>query len=505
MADIDFDTLEKLMEDGDDVGVQLEDEKIEISLKEGSVGESSRRSRERSSRDRGREGKVRSRDRSRDRERDREREKERKRLLDEKEREREERREKERVDRLKREEERRLRDEEEKRKREEAEARRDDMTVLVLNLNLKADEKELYVFFSKGAGKVRDIQLIRDGRSGKSKGVAYVEFYTQEGLLKALSLSGQSFMNQLMKVQSSQAEKNRAAKAAKEQEAKLHRSDGPFRLYVGGLTDRLSYITEEELRTVFKPFGEVEAVEVHREMPSGRCKGYAFVQMAKTAEAKEALVALNGYQLANQPIKVGLATNPFGQGGTCLSELQLKMQEGLLMGLDPVEMQRTLLEQYTKGLVGPQCSSPQDTAELLQALVASSGVCAPETALLLQQGRLDMSQGASGECGSTTVIKLLHAFNSSGVELDKALTEEPSFYRDLSEDISEEAGKFGNVVGVWINRDIPDGSVWLKFESTDAGANAANGLNGRWFGGNRIFVEFVSEESWQASITEHPM
>jgi len=44
---------------------------------------------------------------------------------------------------------------------------------------LKAKEKDIWNFFSKAeCGKIRDIRIIRDQRSGKSKGVAYVEFYT---------------------------------------------------------------------------------------------------------------------------------------------------------------------------------------------------------------------------------------------------------------------------------------------------------------------------------------
>ena len=52
---------------------------------------------------------------------------------------------------------------------------RDDLTVLVQRIHPKADDFEIFEFFSQ-AGKVRDIRLIRDQRSGKSKGVGYVEF-----------------------------------------------------------------------------------------------------------------------------------------------------------------------------------------------------------------------------------------------------------------------------------------------------------------------------------------
>lgn len=56
--------------------------------------------------------------------------------------------------------------------RQAEEAQRDDCTVLVNRLPLQANERDIYNFFSKekGVGKIRDVRLIRDQRSGKSKG-----------------------------------------------------------------------------------------------------------------------------------------------------------------------------------------------------------------------------------------------------------------------------------------------------------------------------------------------
>jgi RNA-binding protein 39 len=42
-------------------------------------------------------------------------------------------------------------------------------------------------------GKIRDIRIIKDARSGKSKGVAYVEFYTSDSVQKALTMGDRPF------------------------------------------------------------------------------------------------------------------------------------------------------------------------------------------------------------------------------------------------------------------------------------------------------------------------
>jgi len=77
-------------------------------------------------------------------------------------------------------------------RRQAMEAQRDDCTVLVYRLNFNASEKDVFNFFARaGIGRVIDIKIIRDARSGKSKGVSYVEFESQESVLLAVALSGQ--------------------------------------------------------------------------------------------------------------------------------------------------------------------------------------------------------------------------------------------------------------------------------------------------------------------------
>ena len=65
--------------------------------------------------------------------------------------------------------------EQRERERELRELDRDIRTVFAFNLPLKADERNLFEFFSK-AGQVEDVRIIKDRNTNKSKGFAYIEY-----------------------------------------------------------------------------------------------------------------------------------------------------------------------------------------------------------------------------------------------------------------------------------------------------------------------------------------
>lgn len=81
-------------------------------------------------------------------------------------------------------------------------------TVFVSNLHLKVNEKDLFLLFTRMAGKVSDIFVICDKVSRRSKGFAYVELDTDQGHRNALRLSGSELYGQAMQVRSSEVEKN---------------------------------------------------------------------------------------------------------------------------------------------------------------------------------------------------------------------------------------------------------------------------------------------------------
>eukprot|EP00967_Tisochrysis_lutea_P112972 scaffold178984_cov18-Tisochrysis_lutea.AAC.1 len=80
-------------------------------------------------------------------------------------------------------------------------------TVMVMNLNLRADEGDVFEFFGPRVGALNDIKIIKDKNTKRSKGIAYVEFQTVESAIAALSLNGQLLLNMPVLVKPSEAEK----------------------------------------------------------------------------------------------------------------------------------------------------------------------------------------------------------------------------------------------------------------------------------------------------------
>ncbi|MED6290663.1 RNA-binding protein 39 [Characodon lateralis] len=180
---------------------------------------------------------------------------------------------------------------------------RDARTVFCMQLAARIRPRDLEEFFS-AVGKVRDVRMISDRNSRRSKGIAYIEFVEASSVPLAIGLTGQRLLGVPIIVQASQAEKNRAAAAAAANNLQKG-TFGPMRLYVGSLHFN---ITEEMLRGIFEPFGRIENIQLMMDNETGRSKGYGFITFADAECAKKALEQLNGFELAGRPMKVGHVT-----------------------------------------------------------------------------------------------------------------------------------------------------------------------------------------------------
>ena len=203
-----------------------------------------------------------------------------------------------------------------------------DRTILMYSFPNEVNEKKIFNFFASfDVLPIIDIKLLRDSRTGRSKNCCYVEFDTKDRARQAINLNGQLLCGQPCQIVSSQAEKNRQALAHKLKKEKdnennpglmnnivkysksneqIDINDAPMKIYVGGLTENLSNITEDDLCNIFG-FGEIDSIELHKDPITGRSKGYAFIQFHRGSKAKEAIQAMNGFVYQGKALKVGEA------------------------------------------------------------------------------------------------------------------------------------------------------------------------------------------------------
>lgn len=81
-------------------------------------------------------------------------------------------------------------------------------------------------------------------------------------------------------------------------------------LFVGNMNFQT---TEEELRALFAPFGQVTRIHIAKDRETGRARGFAFVEMPNDEEATKAMEALNGKEVGGRALKVNEA-RPKGEG-----------------------------------------------------------------------------------------------------------------------------------------------------------------------------------------------
>jgi cold-inducible RNA-binding protein len=84
------------------------------------------------------------------------------------------------------------------------------------------------------------------------------------------------------------------------------------KLYVGNL----SYsVTDGTLQELFSSVGEVASVSVITDRMTGRSRGFAFVEMADSAAAQQAIAQLNGRMVDGRALKVAEARPQQQSGG----------------------------------------------------------------------------------------------------------------------------------------------------------------------------------------------
>ncbi|GAB2282975.1 hypothetical protein Dimus_017508 [Dionaea muscipula] len=376
----------------------------------------------------------------------------------------------------------------------EADPERDQRTVFAYQMPLKATERDVYEFFSK-AGKVRDVRLIMDRNSRRSKGVGYVEFFDAMSVPMAIALSGQLFFGQPVMVKPSEAEKNLVQSTSGGGSSVT----GPY-----GPTDRKLYVgnlhfstTEHQLRQIFESFGPVELVQLPLDLETGQCKGFGFVQFAQVEHAKAAQTLNGQLEIAGRCIKVSSVTDHVVAQDTGTNTADFDDDDGGGLALSAqsraILMQKLDRTGTASSIVG-SLGAPvlNGSAPILQpiALPANGqGVIPPAFNRQVLTAPTHEPIGIPSEC-----LLLKNLF-------DPATESEPDFDLDIKDDVHEECSKFGRVRHIYVDRNSA-GHVYLRFDSKEAAVNAQRGMHLRWFARRLISAVFLSLQEYESKFRD---
>ena len=335
---------------------------------------------------------------------------------------------------------------------------KDQRTVFVSQLVMRATERDLKKYFKAKSLKINDIIMLRDRRTGRHKGCAYVELRELDDVPKAVLLShtAPDFQKFPLLIKASEAEKNYVAAAAATLVTAVLApptivngvAQKTQKVYLGNLDPR---VNQEQLYTLFSNFGVLESVQLQVDTITGQSRGFCFLGYQDARDANLAIQTMAGQLLAGRPIKTGWAT----AGAGVISSTEFPTNATFKIK----EAHKTL------------------------ALLTGAGLTAEFSVDSLVGTVVDAK--VIGNVETPTCIVLVHNMFDKDEETDEGWDE------DIRLDFEDECAKFGKIVNVLVMSKEPGGKIYTTFSNTSEAKACASNLAGRWFDKRQLRVEFV--------------
>jgi nucleolin len=162
-----------------------------------------------------------------------------------------------------------------------------DSTVFVGNLAWDATEDDVSSIF-KSCGPIRQVRIITDRKTGRSRGIAYVDFEKASSVPAALKLKDKDVLGRPINVdRANPPAAHQGGSNSNQQTRTSHKSNPTPVLFVGNLSYQT---TESGLANAFSKFGQVLLTRI----PTGadrRPKGFGYVQFKSVEDAQAAMGA----------------------------------------------------------------------------------------------------------------------------------------------------------------------------------------------------------------------
>mmetsp|Transcript_11274 Transcript_11274/g.21513 ORF Transcript_11274/g.21513 Transcript_11274/m.21513 type:complete len:647 (+) Transcript_11274:141-2081(+) len=406
---------------------------------------------------------------------------------------------------------------------------KDQRTVFVQQLVQRTTEKDIKRFFKTEELKVNEVILLRDKRTGRHKGCAYVEMRRMEDVPKAVALSNQvpSFQRFPILVKASEAEKNYLSQVAAPTNTPLTAAqvvqtgslpvtttnlmakppplispNGKLlesqKVYVGSLDPS---VTQEHLFLLYSQFGYLDKVALQMDTTTGMSKGFAFLSFHDPKDAFLAIQTMAGQVLAGRPMKTGWAVNqiPSIPGSEIVMSEEFppdasqrttnayRVLAQLTMGVGLAQIRQGLVTGETAA--APAAASRVPTVADARASLAATVAAVPVPAAVTAPPLAAVTATAPMmDTKPPTPYILVHNM------YDKDEETEPGWETEIKDEFEEECSQYGKILGVKVMSKEPGGKIYASFDTADGAQKCASSIAGRWFNKRQLRVQFVSKE-----------
>lgn len=373
---------------------------------------------------------------------------------------------------------------------------------------MRTTERDLRHYFKKQGIRIIDISMLRDKKTGRHKGCAYVELRHLEDVPRAVALSGQPppFQRFPILIKASEAEKNYSVPKPLIVDNSTAPSTNVQRVYIGNLDPA---VTQEHLMALFEPFGSLQKVAL--QTSNGMSKGFAFLSFGDASSAYLAIQTMSGQTLLGRGVKTGWAQQAGEQSEEFPPNASQKAQQAyqrlgqINLGLMP---STSLKNGAYSNVPTATSSSSTGVGTVAEARASLAAVVASRT-VVPTPATLPTPVAASVGPSTTTAAAsdpktignasrptpYLHVSNM----FDKDQETEPDWAREIQLDFEDESRKFGTLRQVKVLADQPGGQIYCQFETVAEATACAKALAGRWFDRRLLHVEFVTQKEFESA------
>lgn len=337
-------------------------------------------------------------------------------------------------------------------------------------------------------GYVKFIDLPTDPSTGKHKGYCFIDFDAPEAATLAVNkLNGAILGKRQLRV-------GRPNNYPSDQPNNGLPQPPPERIYIANIHPNVS---ESDIQIVFEPFGAVKRVALIPDPPTGKHKGYGYLEYEDPTCADFSVETMQSFDLGGQILTVGkaIAGLPWPKG---------------------------MKESGMGSNAAPDISAQQQAAAQLVATIAASsnkGGTTSTTTPGITTGSSAPSAGAmveslddnmtirGGDQRWQMMQRLASRGDDSRVAILRNMVKASDIDDTLEEEVAEECGKFGDVKRVVISvqkryeeDEDPIVKIFVLFDSPAAAQVTVSKFNGRYFAQNRITAELYDEGRDRKSV-----